>query len=90
MSITIRLPSVLKVAVGAEVIAVTGATVREALDVACDAYPRLRHHILQDDGQLKPHVLCLVNERSLPRETFGDHVLEAGDEIQIFQAITGG
>ena len=90
MSVTLRLPSVLKVAVGAERVRVDGATVREALDAACDALPRLRQHILEEDGALRTHVLCVLNGRSLPRDSFGGHALQDGDEILIFQAISGG
>ena len=52
MSITLRLPSVLKVAVGADEIRVTGATVRAAFDAACDELPNLRQHLLLDNGDL--------------------------------------
>lgn len=90
MTVTLRLPSVLKTAVGADRAKVEGTTVREALDAACARLPLLRHHVLQESGELRPHVLCLVNDRVLPRETFGDHALEDGDEIRIHQAISGG
>lgn len=90
MSITLRLPSVLKVAVGADRIDVSGSTVREALDAACAALPNLRQHLLQADGTLRPHVLCLVNDQALPRASFADHALADGDEILIHQAISGG
>lgn len=90
MSATLRLPSVLRVAVGADRVRVDGATVREALEAACAALPRLRQHILEDDGALRTHVLCVLNGRSLPRGSFGEHAVRDGDEIQIVQAISGG
>ncbi len=90
--VTLRLPSVLKVAVGANQnrVNVTGRTVGEALDAACEALPNLRQHILSANGELRPHVLCLVNGRNLLRDGYADHVLEEGDEILIHQAISGG
>jgi molybdopterin converting factor small subunit len=90
VSITLRLPTVLKTAVGADRIRVSGRTVGEALDAACDAYPNLRHHILQESGELRPHVLCLVNGENLLRDGFADRALADGDEILIHQAISGG
>jgi sulfur carrier protein ThiS len=90
VSVTLRLPSVLKVAVGADRVRVTGSTVGEALAAACAALPKLRQHILLDDGELRPHVLCLVNGAALPRDAYADHPLGDGDEILIHQAISGG
>jgi sulfur-carrier protein len=90
MSVTLRLPSVLKVAVGTDQVQVTGRTVREALDAAFGALPNLRQHILLDGGDLRPHVLCLVNGEVLHRSGFADHPIGDGDEILIHQAISGG
>lgn len=90
MSVVVRLPSVLKVAVGADRVEVSGATVMEALEAAFAALPNLRRHLLLDTGDLRPHVLCLVNDVVLPRGTFAGHALTDGDEILIHQAISGG
>ncbi len=90
MSATLRLPSVLKVAVGADRVRVEGKTVGEGLEAACAMLPRLRAHILEGKGALRPHVLCALNGRVLPRATFGEHTLSDGDEILIVQAISGG
>lgn len=90
MRVSLRLPSVLKVAVGADHVVVAGRTVGEALDAACAALPNLRRHLLLADGALRPHVLCLVNGRVLPRDGFAAHDLADGDEILIHQAISGG
>jgi molybdopterin converting factor small subunit len=90
MTVTLRLPSVLKVAVGADQIKVTWRTVGEAFEAACAALPQLRQHVLLPSGELRPHVLCLVNGRSLPRAGFGATPLEDGDEILVHQAISGG
>ena len=90
MSVILRLPSVLKVAVGSDHVRVVGRTVGEALSAACDALPNLRQHILLANGDLRPHVLCLVNGAALLRDGFADHALRDGDEILIHQAISGG
>lgn len=90
MSVTVRLPSVLKVAVGADRVRVNGSTVGEALHEAFAALPKLRQHILLEDGELRPHVLCLVNGENLLRDGYAGHPVEDGDEILIHQAISGG
>ena len=90
MSVTVRLPSVLQVAVGSSEVRVAGRTVGEALDAACAALPNLRQHILLANGDLRPHVLCLLNGESLLRREFAAQPIERGDEILIHQAISGG
>ena len=88
--VTIRLPSVLKVMVGRDRIPVRARTVQAALDAAFDALPALRHHLAHEAGGLRPHVLCLVNEKHVPRDALATTPVEEGDVIQIWQAITGG
>ncbi len=90
MSVTLRLPSVLKVAVGADRVRVAGSTVGEALDAAFAVLPNLRQHILLADGELRPHVLVLVNGEAVLRNEYADHPIGDGDEILIHQAISGG
>ena len=51
---------------------------------------RWRQHILQPSGELRPHVLCLLNDESLLRASFADQPVADGDEILIHQAISGG
>ena len=90
MTVTLRLPSVLKVAVGADRVRIEGATVGEALEAAFAALPNLRRHLLLANGELRPHALCLVNGEVLRRRGFRDRALRDGDEILIHQAISGG
>lgn len=89
-TITVRLPTVLELAVGSARVRVEGSTVRAALDAACAQLPPLRHHIFLESGELRPHVLCLVNGESLLRENALDVPLADGDELLIHQAISGG
>ena len=49
-----------------------------------------RHLIDAKSGQLRPHVLCVVNGAALLREEVADARLADGDEILIHQAISGG
>ncbi len=88
--ILLRLPSVLKMAVGTDRLRVSGSTLPEALESAYEALPQLRHHLTQDSGELRPHILCIVNGESVLREEIADTKLADGDEVWIHQAISGG
>ena len=88
--VELRLPAVLKVVVGKDRIRLRGRTLREALDAAYAELPRLRHHIALESGDLRPHVLCILNGESVPREELAETELAEGDEIWIHQAISGG
>ena len=88
--ITIRLPSVLKTAVGTDRVKVEGTTLYGALEAAFEQYPRMRAHLMQESGELRPHVLCLVNGTNVLREELATAAVNDGDEILIHQAISGG
>jgi sulfur carrier protein ThiS len=88
--VELRLPAVLKVVVGEDRVAVRGRTLPEALEAAYEALPRLRHHIAAESGELRPHVLCILNGASVPRDEVEKTKLADGDEIWIHQAISGG
>ena len=88
--VELRLPSVLKVAVGTDRVKVRGGSLPEALEAAFVELPLLRHHLTLDSGELRPHVLCIVNGESVLREDIPGTTLQAGDEILIHQAISGG
>lgn len=90
VQVELRLPSVLEVMVGRRKVTVSGRVVGEALDAAYDAVPQLRYHLTDDSGELKAHVLCLLNGVALPREEVRATPLTPGDELAIHQAISGG
>lgn len=69
---------------------VSGATVRAALEAVFAGNPRLRSYLLDDQGRLRKHVNVFVNDRAVgDRDGLGDAVA-AGDEIYVFQALSGG
>ena len=88
--VELRLPAVLKMAVGKDRLRVRGRNLPEALRAAYDALPQLRYHLTLDSGELRPHVLCIVNGESVLREEVATTTLTEGDEIWIHQAISGG
>ena len=69
---------------------VTERNAREVLEAAFAEVPVLRHHLTLPTGELRPHILCLVNGESLPRAEAPGRALADGDEVEIHQAISGG
>jgi molybdopterin converting factor small subunit len=75
---------------GDETLEVEASTVGEALDAAYRRIPTLRHHLCDESGGFRTHVLCVHNGVST-RESGGlQGRLKDGDEIRILQAISGG
>jgi molybdopterin synthase sulfur carrier subunit len=69
---------------------VDGATVREVLSAVFALQPRIRGYVLDEQGSLRKHVMVFVNgQRIADREGLGDPLAPA-DEVQVFQALTGG
>ena len=83
---TLVLPRVLQEAVGTTKLQVEGKTLRDALEDAYRRLPTLRHHLCEEDGRFRAHVLCFL-EGERKRMT---SKLKDGDEISIYQAISGG
>ena len=83
---TLVLPRVLQEAVGTTRLQVEGKTLRDALEDAYRRLPTLRHHLCEDDGGFRAHVLCFLGWDRRPMST----KLKDGDEISIYQAISGG
>lgn len=83
---TLILPRVLQESVGTTRVQVEGRTLRDALEDAYQRLPALRHHLCDEQGRLRAHVLCFHEGEKKPMSTS----LKEGDEITIFQAISGG
>ena len=70
--------------------AVEGETVAAALAAVFAAHPGLRGYILDDQGALRRHVAVYVNGApARDRARLSDPV-GTGDEIFVFQALSGG
>jgi molybdopterin converting factor small subunit len=86
---TVRLPGVLQPVVGdRREVMVSGATVREAVEDLCAQLPALRSRILDEEGALRPHVLCV--HRGEPTRLTGPQPLADGDDLAIVPAVSGG
>ena len=69
---------------------VTGTTIAEALAAAFALEPRLRGYVLDDQGALRRHVAIYVNGRRISDRARLTDVVAQGDEIYVFQALSGG
>jgi molybdopterin converting factor small subunit len=69
---------------------VPGATVRAVLDGVFAENPRLRSYILDDQGHLRRHVHIYVNEARITDAARLADAVGDGDEVFVFQALTGG
>ena len=71
-------------------LAVSGATVREALEAYFERHPAVRGYVLDDQGAVRKHMVLFVNGGQIDdREKLSDPVQPA-DEIHVMQALSGG
>ncbi len=67
-----------------------GTSVREVLEAACAANPKLRGYVLEDDGSLRKHMNIFLNGQQIDdRTTLSDAVTD-DDELYVMQALSGG
>ena len=87
---TVRFTSALERFLAAPPADVAGATVGEALAAVFEARPALRGYVLDDQGALRRHVAVYINgQPAKDRVTLSDRIAR-GDEIAVFQALSGG
>lgn len=87
--VVVRVPGLLSRFTGGERrVQVTAGTVAGAVEALVDAYPALDPHLHDSDGALRTH-LKLFHDGTEVDEA--DAVtLEAGDEVVLLQAVSGG
>jgi MoaD family protein len=64
-----------------------GASVAELLADLERQFPGIRFRMIDEQDQLRPHMRIFVNRRETRRL---DTKLASGDEVHIFQALSGG
>lgn len=91
MSLTVHLPSVLsRLADGNRVVAVTGATVGEAVADLSRRFPPLSTRLVDENHQPYPFVTYYLNDEDIRfAGGFGASVRD-GDELTIISAVAGG
>jgi sulfur-carrier protein len=66
------------------------AVLRDALEAAFGANPRLRGYVLDDQGHLRTHVVVFIDGRRVRDRISLQDPLEAGSTVHVLQALTGG
>ena len=69
---------------------VAGKTVREALDHVFADHPALRGYILDDQNEVRPHVVVFVDGTSMKDRCGLSDSVNADSEIFVMQALSGG
>jgi molybdopterin converting factor small subunit len=88
-SVTLRLPPTLaQFCDGERILAVEGATVREALATAASDHPLLRAQLLDERGRVREHLHLFLNETDVRRDL--DTPVSGGDELIVLRAMSGG
>jgi sulfur-carrier protein len=89
--VTVDLPSMLAGAIPApRALTVEANTFSQALERAFAEIPALRSYLYDESRQLRPHVLCFLNEINSPWLDDLDHPVQDGDCITVLQAVSGG
>lgn len=68
----------------------SAATLGEALNELWQLHLGLRDRVINEQGQLRPHVNIFLNGENIRRKQMLTTVLEDGSEITILPAVSGG
>jgi molybdopterin synthase sulfur carrier subunit len=69
---------------------VTPGTLRAVLEAALLAAPALGHYVFDDQRAVRKHVAVFVNQQMVQDRTRLEQDLQAGDQVLVVQALTGG
>ena len=68
----------------------TPATVREALEQLWELHVGLRDRVINERGELRPHVNIFLDNENIRRRQMLDTELSNSSEITILPSVTGG
>ena len=66
------------------------STLREALEAAFEANPRLRGYVLDDQGHLRANVVVFIDGRRSSDRIRLDDPLRRDSRVHVLQALSGG
>jgi sulfur-carrier protein len=69
---------------------VQATTLRQALDAAFLAAPKLRHYVLDEQQCVRKHVAVFINAQMITKRSELDVPLAQHDRVMVIQALTGG
>jgi hypothetical protein len=73
-----------------EPVPAAGETVGQALAAVFHKHPRLQSYVLDDQGRLRKHVCVFADGERLAHDGALSHPIQAGTELYIMQALSGG
>ncbi len=88
--VRVVLPSLLATALGEVDLELDADTIEGAFARIATVRPALAVHLFDEDGALRPHVLCFHNGTSTRWLADLARPLADGDELRILQAVSGG
>jgi hypothetical protein len=69
---------------------IAASTVGEALQIVFQSEPRLRSYVLDDQGQVRQHVMIFVDDRPISDRQRLSDPLQEGSAVYVMQALSGG
>jgi molybdopterin synthase sulfur carrier subunit len=91
MEVDVTVPGLLRDCVGGTTrFRVAGGTLAGALEAMRQAYPLLRIHLYDEQGQLRQHVKIFYNSECIDWLEHLNIPLKPGDRIDVLQAVSGG
>lgn len=90
-AVTVTVPGLLaRFTDGRQTVPVEAGTIDAALDRLVDIHPALAPHLFDGEGNLRTHLRLYRNGRGVEWEASGTARLDAGDEVLLLQAVSGG
>ncbi len=91
MNVSIVIPTPLRqYAGGQKTVAVSGATVGQALDALTATHPDLRRHLFSEDGQLRAFVNVYLGDEDVRYLKRSETPLTDGATLSIVPSVAGG
>ena len=91
MTVSVRLPTVLRVQAGGQaVVDLDGTTIGKVLTTLVDTFPGLKGQVIGEDGTLNKFVNIYINDDDVRYLQQLDTPVSDGDEISILPAVAGG
>lgn len=91
MDVTLHLPSVLRRMTDDQAkVTVEADTVEGAVEALCTEFEGLRSHLLDDDGNVRPHVTVFREGKGGVQQVELGAAVEDGDVLRLVPAIAGG
>ena len=89
--VTVRVPGLLRrFTDGERGVAVAAGSVAAAVEALIDRYPALGPHLHDGSGALRPHLKLFHDGVEVDEDAADGVTLEAGDEVVVLQAVSGG